>query len=256
MRKIDKIGDNVLLYFGDCLEEMNKIPDKSVDMILCDLPYGTTSCEWDVPINLDDLWIQYKRIIRPLGAVVLFGNQPFTTSLINSNKEWFKYCWVWDKHIPRGFQVAKYRPMSRHEDILVFGNGKVNYYPIMIKRDKPVTVKNYSKNGSVSTSYVKYNEEGKSYTYTHRNPDTIIQGYWEANSKKMHPSQKPSSLMEYLVKTYTLEGFTVLDNCMGSGSTGVACVNTNRRFIGIELDENYYHISKKRIEEALHIVCE
>lgn len=237
------------ILLGDCLELMKDIPNESIDMILADLPYGTTACKWDTIIPFDKLWEQYERIIKPNGAIVLFGNQPFTTSLINSNKEWFKYCWVWDKHIPRGFQIAKYRPMSRHEDILVFGNGKVNYYPIMIKRDKPVTVKNYSKNGSVSTSFVKYNEEGKSYTYTHRNPDTIIQGYWEANSKKMHPSQKPIALFEYLIKTYTNEGELVLDNTAGSGTTAIACLNTNRQFIVMEKEQKYYDIILKRVED-------
>jgi len=239
------------LLEGDCLKLMQEIPDKSIDMILCDLPYGTTACKWDIVIPFEPLWVQYKRVIKDNGAIVLFCNQPFTTDLINSNRAWFKYCWVWDKHIPRGFQIAKYRPMSRHEDIAVFACGKSNYYPIMIERDKPVVVKNYSKQNKVSTNDIgKYNDSERVFTYTHRNPDTIIQGLWEANGGKQHPSQKPVALLEYLIRTYTNEGETVLDNCMGSGSTGVACVNTNRGFIGIELDADYFKIAEKRIAEA------
>jgi len=223
---------------------MKDIPDKSIDMILCDLPYGTTACKWDTIIPFEPLWEQYKRIIKDNSAIVLFGNQPFTSQLINSNLQMFKYEWIWDKHIPRGFQVAKYRPMSKHENILVFAKGKCNYYPIKTKRDKPVKVKNY---GNSQSSPVKYNDK-KQRTYDTINPNTIIQGCWMANKGKVHPTQKPVSLCEYLIKTYTQEGETVLDNCMGSGSTGVACVNTNRNFIGIELDDKYFKIAKERIE--------
>ena len=237
---------NIELLQGDCLELMKDIPDKSIDMILCDLPYGTTACKWDTIIPFEPLWEQYKRIIKDNSAIVLFGNQPFTSQLINSNLQMFKYEWIWDKHIPRGFQVAKYRPMSKHENILVFAKGKCNYYPIKTKRDKPVKVKNY---GNSQSSPVKYNDK-KQRTYDTINPNTIIQGCWMANKGKVHPTQKPVSLCEYLIKTYTQEGETVLDNCMGSGSTGVACVNTNRNFIGIELDDKYFEIAKQRISEA------
>jgi site-specific DNA-methyltransferase (adenine-specific) len=197
------------------------------------------------------MWEQLKRVVKPNGAIVMTASQPFTTTLIASNMKMFKYCWVWDKHIPRGFQVAKYRPMNRHEDVCVFGDGRIKYNPQMVERDKPVTVKNYSKKQKVSSNDIgKYNDETKSFTYTHRNPDTIIEGCWEANAGKVHPTQKPVALMEYLIKTYTNEGETVLDNCMGSGTTGVACVNTNRSFIGIELDPEYFNIAKQRIESA------
>jgi site-specific DNA-methyltransferase (adenine-specific) len=271
---------------------MKGIPDGSIDMILCDLPYGTTACKWDavIPFNKyvqigekviyeqeyvfdkmksgvsykealedflsiskDGLWDNYKRIIKDRGAIVLFGSEPFSSYLRVSNIKMFKYDWIWDKHIPRNFVNAKIMPMNKHENISVFSVGKTNYYPIMVERDKPVTVKNYAKKGRDST--YKINTEGqtlKSYTYTHRNPDTIIHGLWEANAGKVHPTQKPVALLEYLIKTYTQEGETVLDNCMGSGSTGVACINTKRNFIGIEKDDKYFEIAKKRIEEAIH----
>lgn len=238
----------IKLIHGDCLEKMTNIKDGSIDMILADPPYGTTACKWDSIIPLEPMWAELKRIIKPNGAIVMTASQPFTTALIASNIKMFKYCWVWDKHIPRGFQVAKYRPMNRHEDVCVFGRGKITYYPIKIKRDKPVKVKNYSK--KQSSNEVKYNDKNKEYTYTHRNPDTIIEGKWEANKGKLHPTQKPVSLMEYLIKTYTTAEETVLDFTMGSGTTGVACKNLNRNFIGIEMDNNYFEIAKKRISES------
>ena len=242
--------ESLWLMKGDCLERMKEIPDGSVDMVLADPPYGTTACKWDSVIDLPSMWEQLKRIIKPSGAIVMTASQPFTTTLISSNMKMFKYCWVWDKHIPRGFQVAKYRPMNRHEDVCVFGNGKIKYNPQMIERDKPVTVKNYSKKQKVSSNYIKYNDESKSFTYTHRNPDTIIEGCWEANAGKVHPTQKPVALMEYLIKTYTNENETVLDFTFGSGTTGVATINTNRKFIGIEMDDHYFDIGSKRILES------
>jgi site-specific DNA-methyltransferase (adenine-specific) len=235
---------------GDCLELMKEIPDRSVDMVMTDPPYGTTACEWDSIIPLEPMWEHLKRVIKPNGAIVMTASQLFTTTLIASNMKMFKYCWVWDKHIPRGFQVAKYRPMMKHEDVAVFGRGRIEYYPIMVKRDEPVTVKNYSKKNKVSSNDIgKYND-GKSYTYTHKSPDSIIIGCWEANKGKVHPTQKPVSLMEYLIKTYTNPGETVLDFTMGSGTTGVAAKKLGRHFIGIELDPGYFEIAKKRIEDA------
>ena len=242
---------NIKLYNGDCLELMKDIPDKSIDAIICDLPYGTTACKWDTIIPFETLWAQYKRIIKDNGAIVLFGSEPFSSYLRMSNIKQYKYDWVWDKHIARNFANAKIMPMNKHENISVFGTGKINYYPIMVKRDKPVTVKNYAKKNRDSTYKINMDgQELKSYTYTHRNPDTIIEGLWEANAGKVHPTQKPVALLEYLIKTYTLEGDTVLDNTMGSGTTGVACINTNRNFIGMELDENYFNIAKERIENT------
>lgn len=199
------------------------------------------------------MWEQLVRITKPGAAIVLFGSEPFSTALRWSNLKNYKYDWVWDKHIPRGFQVAKYRPMMRHENIMVFSRKgeRVNYYPIMEKRDKPVRVKNYSKKNKVSSNDIgKYNDGDKYFVYTHKNPDSMIEGLWEANAGKVHPTQKPVSLMEYLVTTYSKEGEIVLDFTMGGGSTGVACMNLDRRFIGIELDEGYFEIAKQRIEKA------
>ena len=214
--------------------------------------YGTTACKWDVVIPFEPLWEQYKRIIKDRGAIVLFGSEPFSSYLRMSNIKQYKYDWVWNKHIARNFANAKIMPMNKHENISVFGTGKINYYPIMIKRDKPVTVKNYAKK-SRDSAY-KINTDGqelKSYTYTHRNPDTIIEGLWEANAGKVHPTQKPVALLEYLIRTYTNEGETVLDNCAGSFSTAIACLNTKRSFIGIEKDAHYFQVGKDRVEKHL-----
>jgi len=238
------------LYHGDCLVEMDKIPDGSVDLVLADPPYGTTACKWDSIIDLDAMWLQLKRVVKGNGAIVLMGSQPFTTKLINSNMKWFKYCWVWDKHIARGFQNARHQPMNKHEDVLVFGCGKIEYNPQKTPRDKPVAIKNYQKNNNDST--LEWNKKGtsnngKTYIYTDKNPDSIIVGKWMANGGKVHPTQKPVALMQYLIKTYTNETETVLDFTMGSGTTGVACKNTNRKFIGIELDKTYFNIATNRI---------
>ena len=234
------------LMQGDCLELMKDVPDKSVDMILCDLPYGTTACKWDTIIPLDPLWEQYERIIKDNGAVVLTGSQPFTSALVMSNPKWFKYAWVWDKVKPSGFQIAKYRPMMRQEDVLVFGKGRINYYPIMTEREKVKKSKVYKSSDSSPLA----NNDGIERVYTQKYPQSILT-YSNANqSGKVHPTQKPVPLFEYLIKTYTNEGETILDNCMGSGTTGVACKNLNRNFIGMELDKEYFEIAKKRIAEA------
>lgn len=236
---------------ADCMEAMSLIPDGSVDMVLCDLPYGTTACKWDSVIPFEPLWAHYKRVIKRNGAIVLTASQPFTSALVNSNLQAYRHCWVWDKHIPRGFQNAKYQPMNKHEDVIVFGFQAIAYKPQMTIRDKPVSAKNYSKKSKDTVHNVaKNNDESKVYTYTHRNPDTIISGLWEANAGKVHPTQKPVALMEYLIRTYTNEGETVLDNCMGSGTTGVACVNTGRRFIGIERDPGHYKMARQRVGVA------
>ncbi len=243
---------SVELYHGDCLDMLDKIMDNSVDMVLVDPPYGTTACKWDSMIPLDQMWKQLKRIIKPNCAIVMTASQPFTTNLISSNINMFRYCWVWDKHIARNFVNAKRMPMQKHEDVVVFGENSIHYYPLMIKRDKPVTVRNYSKTGKDSA--YKLNQDGsnrKTYTYTHKHPDTIIIGCWEANRGKVHPTQKPVSLMEYLIKTYTKVNGTVLDFAMGSGTTGVASVKSNRKFIGIEIDQHYCDIAVNRIKAEL-----
>ena len=229
---------------GDCLELMKDIPDGSVDLILCDLPYGTTACKWDTVIPFEPLWEQYKRIIKDNGAIVLTGSQPFTSALVMSNIKWFKYEWIWDKVLPSGMQIAKYRPMQRHENILVFCKTTPSYNPIKTVQKKRKG-KIYSKSES---SPIKY-DNGETKIYKDKYPQSI-QVFYKREKKALHPTQKPVALFEYLIKTYTNENETVLDNCMGSGTTGVACINTKRNFIGMELDENYFNIAKKRIEQA------
>ena len=235
------------IYNEDCLEGMKRIPDKSVDMILCDLPYGTTACKWDTIIPFEPLWEQYNRIIKDNGAIVLTATQPFASVLVGSNLRGFKHEWVWDKVRPSGFQIAKYKPMQRHENVLVFTSKgeRVNYFPIMELRDKPVKGRVAS---SSESSPLKYSD-GKTRVYTHKNPQSII--VFPKSNRAVHPTQKPVELCEYLIKTYTNEGETVLDNCMGSGTTAIACINTNRNFIGFELDKHYYDIAKERIQKAL-----
>ena len=232
------------IYNEDCLEGMKRIPDKSVNMILCDLPYGTTACKWDTIIPFEPLWAEYKRIIKKHGAIVLTASQPFTSALVMSNPKGFKYEWTWDKVRPSGFQVAKYKPMQRHENVLVFTSKgeRVNYFPIMELRDKPVKGRVAS---SSESSPLKYND-GKTRIYTHKNPQSII--IFPKPNRTVHPTQKPVALFEYLIRTYTNEGDTVLDNCMGSGTTAIACLNTGRNYIGFELDEGYYNIAQDRIK--------
>jgi len=234
------------LMLGDTLERMREIPDGSVDMVLCDLPYGTTACKWDSVIPFEPLWEQYKRVIKKNGAIVLFGSEPFSSLLRVSNLKQFKYDWVWDKVRPSGFQIAKYVPMKRHELVSVFCNGTPNWNPQKEKRDKPIKGKVAS---SSDSSPLKYND-GITRIYNDKNPQSILVYSKQSDGKYVHPTQKPVALMEYLIRTYTNEGETVLDNTMGSGTTGVACVNTGRRFIGIERDEEYFKIAKARINAA------
>ena len=229
------------LMQGDCLQLMFDIPDNSVDMILCDLPYGTTACKWDTVIPFEPLWTHYKRVIKPTGAIVLFGSQPFTSALVMSNVKMFKYCWVWNKKQQGNHGLAKYQPLKIHEDILVFG-GK-NYFPQMVK-GKARKKGGYGMGNSIATG-MKEIEPRLSDEYY---PKSILE-VSNANKKgKLHPTQKPVALCEYLIRTYTNEGETVLDNCMGSGTTGVACKNLRRNFIGVELDPAYFEIARSRIE--------
>ena len=239
---------NIELYNGDCLELMKNIPDKSVDMILCDLPYGATRCKWDVIIPFEPLWEQYNRIIKDNGAIVLTATQPFTSKIVLSNVKGFKHEWIWQKEQGVGFQIAKYRPLQEHESVLVFtANGeKVNYYPIKEKIGKIKKIKRNGNNGNSETSPLKYSDNRVS-IYTEKYPTSIKKF---KRDKGLHPTQKPVALLEYLIKTYTKENEIILDNCMGSGSTGVACVNTNRNFIGMELDNNYFNTAKERIYKA------
>tara|TARA_R110000824_G_C14971810_1_gene653189 strand:- start:20 stop:718 length:699 start_codon:yes stop_codon:yes gene_type:complete len=223
---------------------MKEIPDGSIDLILTDPPYGTTACKWDSIIPLEPMWEQLKRVIKPEGAIVITASQPFTTTLIASNMKMFKYCWVWDKVKPSTGLHAKIMPLRSTEDIVIFGKGKTLYNPQMISKRLRVEDKNDSNGETFGGARVKrkHNNNGLGYP---KNLLTIS----NANQKgKVHPTQKPVALMEYLINTYTNETETVLDFTMGSGSTGVACVNTKRNFIGIELDEDYFRIAKNRIE--------
>lgn len=240
--------DGYKLMHGDCLEEMKNLPDNSIDCVIADLPFQQNCrLSWDKIIDFDKLWPELDRITKDKTPIILHGNQPFTTDLINSKREWFRHEWVWDKHIPRGMNQAKYQPMRKHENILVFSkNYPHNYYPIMVERDKPIRRKNYTKNNKgINGKYV--DNEDKWFVYTHKNPHTIIEGCWEKNRGKIHPTQKPVSLMEYLIKTYSQEGEIVLDFCFGSNSTGIAAYNTNRKYIGIEKDGQYFELGKERL---------
>ena len=234
------------LIQGDCLEVMAGFESESVDMILCDPPYGTTACKWDSIIPLGPMWEQLKRIIKPNGAIVMTASQPFTTKLISSNYKIFKYCWVWDKKIPSGMSYARFQPMRRSEDVIVFCDGRTVYNAQMVLRDKPI--KSGGTNHSETAPIANRSKDFKK-TYTHKNPTNIIE-FDKIRRGSVHPTQKPVALMEYLIKTYTNEGETVLDFAMGSGTTGVACKNLGREFIGIELDESYFHIAVDRIEKT------
>lgn len=234
------------LAYGDCLELLPHVLSGSVDMVLCDLPYGTTACKWDTVIPFDPLWKEYKRIIKDGGAIVLTASQPFTSALIMSNIKMFKHEWIWDKITGRGHLVAKYRPMAQHENILVFGAGRIKYNPQMVLMDKP------QKGQSMETSRTTImgghtTKESESIIRTHKYPKTIIKQGVDGNY--VHPTQKPVALFEYLIKTYTNEGDIVLDNCCGSGTTGVACQNLGRKFILMELDRDYVKVAWNRLQE-------
>lgn len=225
---------------------MNKIPDGSIDLVLTDPPYGTTACKWDSVIPFEPMWEQLHRVAKKNTAIVLFGSEPFSSALRMSNIKRYKYDWVWDKVRPSGFQLARIMPMKRHELVSVFCCGSVPYIPQKEKRDKPVKGKVASKSES---SPLKYSD-GVTRIYTDKNPQSILEYYKGSDGAYVHPTQKPVALLEYLIRTYTNEGETVLDFTMGSGSTGVACVNTGRKFIGIELDEHYFGIAQERISNA------
>ena len=245
------------LIQGECLEKMKDIPDGSIDVILCDLPYGTTACKWDVVIPFDRLWEQYKRIIKDRGAIVLFGSEPFSSYLRMSNIKQYKYDWIWEKSNPSNIALANKQPMKYHETISVFCNGSTYYYKQMIPRlDRTMASAKkrgyvFHNSGSDQTGLKYIEVSSDKYDADLKNPSTILKfNSLRPNAKEFvkHPTQKTVALLEYLIKTYTLEGETVLDNCMGSGSTGVACINTNRNYICIEKDEKYFEIGKNRIE--------
>lgn len=239
MLKNDEVELNKI-YNENCLEGMKRMPAKSVDMILCDLPYGTTANKWDSIIPLEKLWEQYERIIKVNGAIALTSSQPFTTKLINSNAKDFRYLWVWEKANSTGFQHANRRPLKKHEDIIIFYKKQPTYNPQgLVIYGKP------SRRGYVGDNWLDM-KDGK-YTQKYTNYPTSILKFGH-DVAKLHPTQKPVPLFEYLIKTYTNEGETVLDNCMGSGTTAIACINTNRNYIGFELDETYYEKSLERIK--------
>lgn len=233
------------IYNMDCLEGMKRIDDKSIDMILCDLPYGTTACKWDAIIPFDKLWEQYERIIKDNGAIVLTASQPFTSELIHSNLKMFRYCWVWNKKKAGNIFLAKYQPMKIHEDIAVFSKKTHKYNPIKVPRDKVKRSKNYGTGEAIGSNRKK---ENKIYEYTDKNPVSIIEISNAVQKGKIHPTQKPVELFEYLIRTYTNENDLVLDNCMGSGTTAIACINTNRNFLGFELDPDYFKAATERLE--------
>ena len=259
---IDK--GNYKLYKGDCLEVMDELIALGIkfDMILCDLPYGTTACRWDSVIPFDKLWDRYKNLITDKGCIALFGSEPFSSFLRTTNIDMYKYDWIWEKGRATGCVHAKNKPMKAHENISIFSKGttvhksqskrRMYYEPVMSKGTPyqqvitpPTTGKLNHKPSKSNNEFVGTLLDNKGERY----PRSVIK-FSMHNVGLLHPTQKPVELLEYLIKTYTAEDMLVLDNCMGSGSTGVACLNTNRRFIGIELDGNYFNIAKKRIEET------
>jgi site-specific DNA-methyltransferase (adenine-specific) len=234
----------IKLLHGDCLELMKDIPNGSIDAIITDPPYGTTACKWDSVIPFEPMWSELKRIIKPNGAIVLFGSQPFTSALIMSNSKMFKYEWIWHKSHPTGFASSKKRTMKYHENILIFYKKQPTYIPQMTK-GKP-NHWNVNKAGKVKNTQPALNEV-ININKDNKFPNSVL--YFSSPNRNgiLHPTQKPVELIEYFIKTYTNENETVLDFTMGSGTTGVACKNLNRNFIGIELDEGYFNIAKERI---------
>lgn len=239
--------DGVTLMLGDCLEQMKEIPDGSVDMVLCDLPYGTTQCKWDSVIPFEPLWAQYRRVCKRNAAILLFGVEPFSSKLRMSNLRMFKYDWIWDKVRVTGFLNAKRQPMRAYEIISVFYDRQCTYNPQLTHgHQRKVSSAASKRNCKKTSAYGKHGLAG--YDSTDRYPRNIQVFHTDTQKTALHTTQKPVALLEYLIKTYTNGDETVLDNCMGSGSTGVAAVNMGRSFIGIELDEQYFQIAKHRIE--------
>lgn len=262
------------IYNEDCLEGMKEIPDKSVDMILCDLPYGTTNNAWDEIIPFEPLWEQYERVVKDNGAIVLTASQPFTSKLVSSKLEWFKHEWIWEKQRASNFMRANHEPLKYHENVLVFSKGTLTINPqrykvleideVMNMSKKEIEgmmkSKDYDRFGKVDRrKTVRDSDANKKYLGSEikrvrkaddgfRNPKSVLKINNTLNGN-IHPTQKPVALFEYLIKTYTNKGETVLDNCMGSGTTAIACLNTDRQYIGFELDETYHKLSLERIEK-------
>ena len=240
----------IQLFKGDCLEVMKQIESGSVDAIITDPPYGTTACKWDSVIDFTLMWEQLNRIIKPNGAIVLFGSEPFSSALRMSNIKNYKYDWKWLKSRTTGFQMARKRPMKDYEDILVFYSKQPTYFNTeLIELEKPINSWRKNGKGGNGLNEVKTKKDRKQ-THTNFNRQTLKFNNEHNVGKLKHPTQKPVALMEYLIKTYTNERETVLDFTMGSGSAGVACVNTKRNFIGIEQDDKYFSIAEKRINNT------
>ena len=245
MNSEDIKTQSLWLMKGDCLERMKEIESGSVDLILTDPPYGTTACKWDTVIDFDLMWLQLKRIIKPNGAIVLFGSEPFSSMLRCSNLKMFKYDWVWEKEQGVNFQLCKKQPLKIHETISVFSVETHNYFPQgLIACD----IKKSNKGKGGNLGHLSSEDKRKEYKQEWSNYPKTIQRF--NRERGLHPTQKPVALLEYLIKTYTQEGETVLDFTMGSGTTGVACKNTGRKFIGIEMDNHYFDIGTKRILET------
>ena len=246
----------IRLMFGDCLERMSEIATGSVDLVLTDPPYGTTACKWDAIIPFEPMWAQVKRVLKPNGAAVFTASQPFTSALVMSNTEWFKYCCVWEKTRATGHVHAKNKPMKLHEDVAVFSPGttvhasqsitRMTYNPQGLTRKATPTVRRAG--GSLPRVYGERPSHKDVLQEFEGYPDTLLR--FASEGSTVHPTQKPVALMEYLIRTYTNDGETVLDFTMGSGTTGVACMNTGRRFIGIENNAEYFNIAERRIHEA------
>lgn len=236
------------LRYGDTIEQMKLIPDKSIDSIICDLPYGTTACKWDTIIPFDKLWEQYERIIKDNGAIILTASQPFTSALVMSNPKLFKYEWIWEKNVASNFMQYKFMVAKKHENVLIFAKGKTKYNPIMEdKSELSIQRMKYKfKNRKQSEHYKTDISEDRSDRQEKMYPTSVKKFNREVG---LHPTQKPISMMEYFVMTYTDENDTILDNTFGSCTTGIACINTNRNFIGIENNMDYFNISLKRVEE-------
>ena len=244
MKELNKI------YNEDCLVGMKDIPDNSIDCVICDLPYNITKLSWDILIPFDKLWDQYNRIIKPTGNIILFSSGMFTYKLIESNIKNFRYKLIWKKNVPTGMSSAKYRPMKYYEEICVFGNSKATYNPIMKERvGIGKACYNYD-HYCGDSNHLQFNKQKKRYDPDWVQPSDVLEFNVVPNRNgKLHPTQKPVELVEYLIKTYSNERDIVLDNCMGSGTTAIAAINTNRNFIGFELDKNYFDIANERISE-------
>lgn len=235
-----------VIYNEDCLIGMDRIPDGSVDMILTDLPYGTTEAKWDSVISFEPMWKQFKRVIKNGGAIALTASQPFTSALVMSNPGWFKYSWVWQKSRAANGMIARHQPLKYHEDVLVFGDGATVYNPQGV-----IEINEVARQGGVSSDLKSNQTRDKEYIKTKTGyPSTIQKFASEGNT--VHPTQKPVELFEYLIKTYTNKGETVLDATIGSGTTAIACLNTDRQYIGFELDEEYFRLASERIKN--HVI--